>query len=99
MKVSGRRKKGLPYHATLEAFSADLIVESELPDHEQAANFHSGLGLALSPSGNGQTRYPVCGEDFTLLHGATQCQSTFGIEAFGFTCGWNSRTWLAFAKH
>jgi hypothetical protein len=47
MKVSGRRKKGLPYHATLEAFSADLIVESELLDHEQAANFRSGLGLAL----------------------------------------------------
>ena len=47
MKVSGRRRKGLPYHATLEAFSADLIVESELLDHEQAANFRSGLGLAL----------------------------------------------------
>ena len=47
MKVSGRRRKGLPYHATLEAFSADLIVESELLDQEQAANFRSGLGLAL----------------------------------------------------
>ena len=47
MKVSGRRKKCLPYHAALAAFSADLIVESELLDHEQAANFRSGLGLAL----------------------------------------------------
>ena len=43
-------------------------MESELPDHEQAANFRSGLGLALSLSGNGQTRYPACGEDFSLLH-------------------------------
>ena len=47
MKVSGRRKKCLPYHAALEAFSADLIVESELLDHEKATNFRSGLGLAL----------------------------------------------------
>ena len=47
MKVSGRRKKGLPYHATLENFNADLMVESELLDTEQAATFRSGLGLAL----------------------------------------------------
>ena len=47
MNVSGRRKKGLPYHATLEAFSADLLVESELLDAAQAADFRSGLGLAL----------------------------------------------------
>ena len=47
MRVSGRRKKGLPYHATLENFSADLVVEDELLDAEQAATFRSGLGLAL----------------------------------------------------
>ena len=32
MKVSGRRKKGLPYHATLENFNADLVIESEMLD-------------------------------------------------------------------
>eukprot|EP00435_Cladocopium_sp_Y103_P060379 s975_g22.t1 len=47
MKVSGRRKKGLPYHATLENFNADLMLESELLDAEQAATFRSGLGLVL----------------------------------------------------
>ena len=47
MKVSGRRKKGLPYHATLESFNADLVVESEMLDSEHAAVFRSGLGLAL----------------------------------------------------
>ena len=47
MKVSGRRKKGLPYHAALENFSADLAVEDEMLDSEQAAIFRSGLGLAL----------------------------------------------------
>eukprot|EP00435_Cladocopium_sp_Y103_P068889 s576_g32.t1 len=47
MKVSGRRKKGLPYHATLENFSADLVIESDMLDAEQAAIFRTGLGLAL----------------------------------------------------
>ena len=47
MKVSGRRKKGLPHHATLENLSADLVVEDEMLDSEQAAIFRSGLGLAL----------------------------------------------------
>jgi hypothetical protein len=47
MKVSGRRKKGLPYHATLENFNADLVIESEMLDPDQAAVFRSGLGLAL----------------------------------------------------
>ena len=47
MKVSGRRKKGLPYHATLENFSADLVIEGEMLNDEQAAVFRSGLGLAL----------------------------------------------------
>eukprot|EP00435_Cladocopium_sp_Y103_P072259 s475_g39.t1 len=47
MKVSARRKKGLPYHATLESFSADTMVDSEMLDAEQTAVFRSGLGLAL----------------------------------------------------
>jgi len=47
MKVSGRRKKGLPYHATLENFNADLVIESETLEPDQAAVFRSGLGLAL----------------------------------------------------
>ena len=47
MKVSGRRKKGLPYHVTLEAFSADLVIENEMLDGEQSPFFRSGLGLAF----------------------------------------------------
>eukprot|EP00435_Cladocopium_sp_Y103_P069481 s701_g33.t1 len=48
MKVSGRRKKGLPYHATLEAYNPEFAVEAEmLEGGEQAATFRSGLGLAL----------------------------------------------------
>ena len=47
MKVSGKRKKGLPYHATLENFNADLVIESEMLEPDQAAVFRSGLGLAL----------------------------------------------------
>ena len=47
LKVSGRRKKGLPHHATLESFSADLALDSENLASEQAATCRSGLGLAL----------------------------------------------------
>ena len=47
LKVSGRRKKGFPHHATLEAFSADLALDSENLTNEQPAIFRSGLGLAL----------------------------------------------------
>ena len=47
LKVTGRRKKGLPYHATLESFSADLAVDAENLAGEQAAMFRSGLGLTL----------------------------------------------------
>jgi len=47
MKVSGRRKKGLPYHATLETFNAEFAVESEMLDGQQAGLFRSGLGLTL----------------------------------------------------
>ena len=47
MKVSGRRKKGLPYHATLETFNAEFVVEPEMLGGEQAGLFRSGLGLTL----------------------------------------------------
>ena len=47
MKVSGRRKKGLPYHATLETFNAEFAVESEMLDGQQAGLVRSGLGLTL----------------------------------------------------
>ena len=47
MKVSTRRRKGLPYHATLEAYNADTAIESEDLHGEQASSFRSGLGLAL----------------------------------------------------
>eukprot|EP00435_Cladocopium_sp_Y103_P036864 s1251_g9.t1 len=47
LKVSGRRKKGLPHHATLESFSADLALDSENLTSDQTAVFRSGLGLAL----------------------------------------------------
>ena len=47
MKVSGRRKKGWPYHATLETFNAEFAVEFEMLDGEQAGLFRSGLGLTL----------------------------------------------------
>ena len=47
MKVSGRRKKGLPYHATPETFNAEFVVESEMLDGEQGGLFRSGLGLTL----------------------------------------------------
>ena len=47
LKVSGRRRKGLPDHATLKAFSPEVAVEAELLDGEQAATFRSGLGLVL----------------------------------------------------
>ena len=47
MKVSARRRKGLPYHATLEAYNADTAIEAEDLHGEQASSFRSGLGLAL----------------------------------------------------
>ena len=47
LKISGRRKKGLPHHATLEAFSSDLALESENLNREQASVFRSGLELVL----------------------------------------------------
>ena len=90
MTVSGRRKKGLRYHATLENFSADLVVEDELLDAEQAATFRSGAWFGFV-SGDGSSRHSVRGEDPVLLHGTTKCQSTFSIEAFGFIPGWFSR--------
>ena len=47
MKISNRRRKGLPYHATLETFNAEFMVASEQLDAESAALFRSGLGLCL----------------------------------------------------
>jgi hypothetical protein len=47
MKVSGRRKTGLPYHATLKAYNPKFAIEAEALDSEQAALFRSGLELAL----------------------------------------------------
>ena len=47
MKVSGRRKRGLPYNATPETFNAEFVVESEMLDGEKAGLFRSGLGLTL----------------------------------------------------
>eukprot|EP00435_Cladocopium_sp_Y103_P003447 s3968_g1.t1 len=47
LKVRGRRKKGLPHHATLESFNADLALGSESLTSDQTSVFRSGLGLAL----------------------------------------------------
>ena len=47
LKVSARRKKGLPYHATLEAYNPQHAVDAEALDGEAAATFRSGLGLVL----------------------------------------------------
>eukprot|EP00435_Cladocopium_sp_Y103_P052255 s242_g16.t1 len=50
MKVSSisRRKKGLPYHATLESFNAALVIESEMLDMEQAAaELYAANGLMV----------------------------------------------------
>ena len=47
LKVSSRRKKGLPYHATLEAYNPEFAVEADALHGEQAATFRSGLGLVL----------------------------------------------------
>lgn len=37
MKVSARRRKGLPYHSTLENYSADFAIEAESLDNETVA--------------------------------------------------------------
>ena len=55
LKLSGRRKKGLPYHATLEAYAPELVTADEMLDQEQAKVFKSGLGLALYVAGDSQT--------------------------------------------
>eukprot|EP00435_Cladocopium_sp_Y103_P067204 s1010_g29.t1 len=47
MKVSGRRKKGLPYHATLEAYSPEFAVEAEMLGSEQAATFRPDIQFAV----------------------------------------------------
>ena len=47
LKISGRRKKGLPYHSTLESYNADLEIEGEKLTGEAANLFRSALGLIL----------------------------------------------------
>ena len=47
LKVSSRRKKGLPYHATLEAYNPKFAVDADAVHGEQAVTFRSGLGLVL----------------------------------------------------
>ena len=47
LKISGRRKKGLPYHSTLESYNADLETEGEKLTGEAANLFRSALGLIL----------------------------------------------------
>eukprot|EP00435_Cladocopium_sp_Y103_P002680 s2549_g1.t1 len=53
-------RKGFLYHATLENFSADLVIESEMLDAEKAATFRSRTWSCVA-SGYGQTRHSVCG--------------------------------------
>lgn len=47
MKVSGRRKRRLPYHSTLESYNSDLEIEGEQFVGEAASLFRSALGLIL----------------------------------------------------
>ncbi len=47
LKVSGRRKRGLPYHATLESYCPENDLESERLSGESASLFRSALGLIL----------------------------------------------------
>ena len=47
LKISGRRKKGLPYHSTLESYNVDLEIEGEKLTGEAANLFRSALGLIL----------------------------------------------------
>lgn len=47
LKISGRRGRGLPYHSTLESYSAELDIESDHLEGESATLFRSALGLIL----------------------------------------------------
>ena len=47
LKVSGRRKRGLPYHVTLESYSQELDWEGESLEGESASLFRSSLGSIL----------------------------------------------------
>ena len=77
MKVSGRTK----YHATLETFNAEIVMESEMLDGEQAGLFRSGLGPRPDfVHGDGQARHPICSESPIILHGSSYREGTFGIE-------------------
>ena len=47
LKVTGRRRKGLPYHSTLEAYNPEVAVDAEVLQGEPASTFRSGPGLVL----------------------------------------------------
>ena len=47
LNISGRRGKGLAYHSTLESYNAELDLEQERLQGEQAVTFRSALGLIL----------------------------------------------------
>ena len=56
MTVSGQRRKGLLYGAAVEAFSADLVIESDMLDAEQStgqwiAEICNLLGRPFLPTG------------------------------------------------
>jgi hypothetical protein len=46
LKVSGRRKKGLPHHAVLETYNSEF-PEQDVLTGEEASLFRSALGLIL----------------------------------------------------
>ena len=85
MKVSGRRKKGLPYHATLETFNAEFAVESEMLDGQQAGLVRSGLGLTLYMAMDRPgIQFAVKALSSYMSRPSVQAAGTFGIETFGF---------------
>ena len=47
--VTGRRSKGLPYHATLDNYVAEEALEKERLNPEDSRTFRSALGLVRSP--------------------------------------------------
>ena len=57
LKVSGRRKRGLPYHSTLESYCAENDLEPERLTGESAVLFRSALGLILLADGKPYVRF------------------------------------------
>ena len=91
LKVSPRRKKGLPYHATLEAYSPEFAVDADALNGEQAATFRSGLGLVLYMAMD--TGHPICSENFVFIHVKADSQGFISTQASRKPLGWNSRQW------